>query len=182
MRRESRYTRSSWSPPRRLKLSERASFEGAAGETTTSAPGYVLIVAIFVILIVMTAALLVVLALNHQMWLYRQERQDVQLRAMIDGALAKALANLWRDPDYAGTSEPFADGTITIETRKVDGLTVEVTVRATYWGGARAARATVRIDRGPWEVRSPPRVLVWKPVPPLTPKAGESSARPRDRL
>jgi hypothetical protein len=126
--------------------------------------GYVMIVALFVLLVVMTAGLLVAASLNHQMWLYRQERQDVELVAMVDGALAKALASLWGNPDYEGTSEPFGDGTIEIATRKIDGLTLEVTVRAAFWGGGRAARARVRIDRRPPDVREPPRVLVWEPV------------------
>lgn len=134
------------------------------GERRTAA-GYVLIVSLFVLLVTMTAGLLVAASLQNRMWLYRQERQDVELAAMVDGALAKSLASLWGDPDYAGASEPFGEGTIAIETRKIDGLTVEVTVRATFWGGARAARARVRIDRRPWAVREPPRVLVWQPLP-----------------
>lgn len=127
--------------------------------------GYILIVALFVLLVMMTVSLLVAASLNHRMWLYRQERQDVELVAMVDGALAKALANLWGNPDYAGTTEPFGEGTIGIATRKIDGLTVEVTVWAAYWGGGRAARARVRIDRRPQSVRRPPRVLVWEPLP-----------------
>jgi len=130
-----------------------------------AAAGYVLIVALFVLLVVMTASLLVAASLHHQMWLYRQELQHVQATAMVDGALAKALASLWGNPDYAGTSEPFAEGTITIETREINGSTVEVTVRASFWGGGRAARARVRIDRRPPAVRDPPRVLVWEPLP-----------------
>lgn len=122
-----------------------------------------LIVALFVILIVMTAAMLVVASLNRQMWLLRQERQDVQLTAMVDGGLAKALSQLWDEPDdLAPVMEPFAGGSITIEKKKIDGLKVEVTVRASYWGGGRAARAVVRISR-----RDPPlapKVLVWERV------------------
>lgn len=126
--------------------------------------GYVLIVALFVLLVVMTAGLLVAASLHQQMWLFRQERQDVELMAMLDGALAKGLANLWGNPDYEGTSEPFANGTIAIATRKIGGLTVEVTVRATLGSGARAARARVRIDRRPPAVREPPEVLLWEPL------------------
>lgn len=128
--------------------------------------GFVVLVALFVILVLMTAALLVAAALHRQHLLYRQERRNAVLVALNDGALAKALAHLWGDPDYRGTSEPFADGTISIETRKINSATVEVTVRATYWNGARAARARVRVDRRPPDRREPPRVLVWEPMAP----------------
>lgn len=126
--------------------------------------GYVVIVALFVILIAMTAALLVAASLHQKSWLYLQERRNVQLTAMADAALAKALSSLWRDPNYGGGSEPFADGTITIQIEKVNGLTVDVTVAATYGGGGRAARARVRIDRDPPDRRDPPRVLRWEPI------------------
>ncbi len=135
-------------------------------EDRVFAEGYVFLVALFVILVLMTAALLVAAALHRQHRLYRYERQNVALMAIADGALAKALAQLWRDPDYGGTTEPFADGAFSIETRRLNSLTVEVTVRATYWNGARAARATVRIDRSPPHRRKPPRVLVWEPIAP----------------
>ncbi len=125
--------------------------------------GYVLIVALFVIVIVMTAAMLVAASLNRQMWLLRQQRQDVQLTALVDAGLAKALSQLWDAPDDLETvSEPFADGSFVIEKKKIDGLTVEVTVRASYWGGGRAARAVVRISRRDPPLR--PRVIAWEPV------------------
>lgn len=127
--------------------------------------GYVVIVAIFVILIAMTSALLVAAALGRQSRLYLQERHSVHLTAMADGALAKALSSLYGDPDYGGGSEPFAGGTIVIEIEKIDGLTVDVTVTAAYGGAGRAARARVRIDRDPPERRDPPRVLRWEPLP-----------------
>ncbi len=124
-----------------------------------------LIVALFAIVIAMTAAMLVAASLDRQMRLLRQERQDVQLTALVDGALARALSRLWDQPDdLEPVSEPFGDGAIEIEKKKIDGLTVEVTVRASYWGGGRAARAVVRVSRLPRDGRPPPRVLVWEPV------------------
>jgi hypothetical protein len=127
--------------------------------------GYIVIVALIVILIAMTAALLAAASLQRRSRLVLEERQNVELTAMADGALAKALSSLWRDPDYGGGTEPFAGGTITIEVAKVDGLTVEVTVWAALAGRGRAARARVRIDRDPPDRRDPPRVLRWEPLP-----------------
>ncbi len=126
--------------------------------------GHVLIVALFVIIVLMTAAALVASSLAYRMWSFRQEAQAVRLTALLDAALAKALANLWSNPDYGGVSaEPFGDGTITIEVRPADLTTVEVVVKASYWGGRRAARAVVLLDKE-YPVEYPPEVKVWQPV------------------
>ncbi|MCP4660829.1 MAG: hypothetical protein GY856_35955 [bacterium] len=126
--------------------------------------GHALIVALFVIIVLMTAAALVASSLAYRMWSFRQETQAVRLTALLDGALAKALANLWSNPGYGGVpAESFGDGTITIEVRPADLTTVEVVVKASYWGGRRAARAVVRLDKN-YPPAFSPEVKVWEPV------------------
>lgn len=127
--------------------------------------GYVLLIAIFVIVIVMASAFLVTASIDRQRWMHRRERQDILLTAMTDAAVAMALSQLWGDPDYDGTKEPFGEGTITIETRRIDRRHVEVTVYAKYWGSARSGQAMVRLDLRPPTDRSPPRVLSYKTIP-----------------
>lgn len=129
-----------------------------------SQSGYVLIVALFVMVVTLTASLLIAASMTRQMQTYRLELRDARLTALADGALSMALARLWRDPDWEGTSEPFGDGMITIENRKIDGLNIEVSVSVTYGIGGRAARARVRVSRKPQDERPPPRVLSWEPV------------------
>lgn len=129
--------------------------------------GHVMIVALFVLIVVMTAALLTAMGLNRRFQQYRDEMRDVELRAQLDAGLAETLSRLWSDPNYEadGRAEPFGDGTVAVKTDKKSGLLIEVTVQATYWGGRRAAVAIVKIDRHPdQEKREPPRVLRWEPA------------------
>ncbi len=126
-----------------------------------------MIVALFVLIVAMTAALLTSMGLNRRFMQYRDEVRDVELRSLLDAGLAETLSRLWSDPDYeaSGEVEPFGDGTVAVTTEKISGLVVEVTVRATYWGGGRAAEAIVKIDRHPDPgKRDPPEVVRWAPV------------------
>ena len=127
--------------------------------------GHVLIVALFVMVVVMTAAFLMAVSLRQRMELWRDEHRSIQLAALLDAGMAQALATLWSNPNWRGTGgeEPLGEGTLEIEVDKIGGLEVEVTVRATYGMGRRAARARVRIDRRP--TPDPPEVLVWSPLP-----------------
>jgi hypothetical protein len=126
--------------------------------------GHVMIIALFVLVVTMTAALLVSLGLNQRFMQYRDEVRGIQLRALVDAGLAETLSKLYGDPNYlaSGTVEPLGKGTYAVTTKKISGLVVEVKVRATYWGGRRAIRAVVQIDRE--EEGGPPRVLSWEPT------------------
>lgn len=126
-----------------------------------------MIVALFVLVVAMTAALLTAMGLNRRFQQYRDEMRDVELRAKLDAGLAETLSRLWADPNYKanGKAKPFGGGTIAVKTEKISGLRVKVTVQATFWAGRRAARATVKIDRHPDPAkRLPPEVLRWEPV------------------
>jgi len=126
--------------------------------------GYVLIVALFVLIVLMSAAALIASSLAYRMWSFRQETQAVHLSSLLDSALAKALANLWSNPGYGGVSdESFGDGTISIEVRPAELTTVEVVVKASYWGARRAARAVVELDKN-YPPKFSPEVHVWQPV------------------
>lgn len=127
--------------------------------------GHVLIVALFVIILLMTAAAMIANSLTDRMASFRQEATSIRLTALLDAALAKALASLWANPYYGGMPvEPFGEGTMAIEVRAAETGTVEVTVKATYWGVRRAAQALVRVD-SQYPPRFPPRVLRWEPAP-----------------
>lgn len=110
--------------------------------------GFVLVVALFVLAVTLSAMAVIAGSLGYRMWLLRQEARSVQLTALTDAALAKALAELSRDADYGGTdgAEPFGDGTFAITARRVATLRAVVEVRATYAGGRRAVRADVDLD------------------------------------
>ncbi len=107
-----------------------------------------LLVAVFVLALTLSASAVAAGALGYRMWLLRQEIRAVQLTALTDAALARALAELSRDADYGGTdgAEPFGGGTIAIVARRVATLRAVVEVRATWAGGRRAARADVDLD------------------------------------
>lgn len=130
--------------------------------------GYVLIVALFVLIVLMSAAALIASSLAYRMWSFRQEVQAVRLTALLDGGLAKALPNLWANPHWSGIeAEPFGDGTITIEVRPEEEPYVEVVVKASYWGARRAARAKVELDEDeddPSKEPKAPKVKLWEPV------------------
>ncbi len=120
--------------------------------------GYVLLMALFVLAVTLSAMAVIAGSLGYRMWLLRQEARSLQLTALTDAAVAKALAELSRDANYGGTeeAEPFGDGTIAIVARRVATLRAVVEVRATYGGGGRAARAEVDLDS--LEVTS------WQPI------------------
>ncbi len=117
-----------------------------------------LLVALFVLAVTLSAMAVIAGSLATRMWLLRQEARNVQLTALTDAAVAKALAELSRDADYGGTdgAEPFGDGTFAIVARRVATLRAVVEVRATYGGGGRAARAEIDLDSL--------EVTKWQPI------------------
>lgn len=126
-----------------------------------------MLIALLVLVVSLTATVLAAATLDRKMRLLREEARDVRTTALLDAALAQALSRLWTNPDASSLPpEPFGGGTIESEFRKIDGLTVEVTVHATYAGARRAARAVVKIDRG--SSPDPPEVRLWQPIAPPT--------------
>ena len=139
----------------------------------TGTSGYVMIVALFVILVAMTAALLVAASIHRQSRTYLRERQQVELTAMTDAALALALSTLSVDTGFTGTTRPFADGTIEIKV-SADPLGNPkvrlVVVRAAFGASGRAAQARVCVEPDPnnqerCDGRRRPWVIEWEPIP-----------------
>ena len=130
--------------------------------------GFALIVALFVMVITLSAGAMIAGSIGYRMWLVRQESRNLHLTAITDAGLSEALAELSVDPTYPGTqgAVPFGDGTFTILSELVGGGEAEVEVRATYAGGGRAARARVTLF--------PLRVTSWTPMG-VTPSPPPSS-------
>jgi len=99
-------------------------------------------------------------SLTYRMSLVRQQARSLHLTALTDAALARAMAELSRDPGYRGTggTEPFGDGGYEIAVRRVGATGAVVDLRASYGGGHRAARAEL--------VLFPVQVTRWEPVSP----------------
>ena len=147
--------------------------------------GYLLIVALFVILVAMSAALLVSASIHRQSRAYLRERQQVELTAMTDAALALALSSLSVDTDFTGATRSFGPtggsrgrdvgaGTIEIEVRAdpLDDPKVRlVVVRAAFGASGRAAQARVCVKPDPspneelCDGRRRPWVIEWEPIP-----------------
>lgn len=121
--------------------------------------GHVLLVALFVIAMTMAASAILAGALGHRMWLVRQDARHLHLTALADAGVARALAELSRDPSYRGTERavPLGDGTYAVAVRPSGPFTVAIEVRATYGGGGRAARAEATL-------RPSLEVTRWEPI------------------
>lgn len=126
--------------------------------------GHILLIALIVILIAMTAAALVAANLTSRVSLLRDEQRDVKLQAFLDAGLARALSSLWADSDYEGGDEilgtPPASAEVVIDVLHLSGLEYRVTVQASYLGLRRSVVAMVRLSPDP---DIPPRVLDWTP-------------------
>lgn len=122
--------------------------------------GYALLLALVVGSLVLAAMALAAAALEHRMWLLRQESRVIRLVALTDAGLAQALAELSVNPGYGGAGEQsFGGGSFEIGVVPVDDEHVRVTVRASHGGGRRAIAALVQLD-----ATLPPRVVGWQPV------------------
>ena len=125
------------------------------------AEGYVLVVALFVIVLIMAGGALLAGSLRYRMWLLRQEVQSIQLTSLTDSGLALALDALSLSPFYDGTAaQPLGDGTVAVVVEMGERAeTREVWVTATYASAGRRIRAEVQLSE-----RYPPRVVSWEPV------------------
>ncbi len=119
--------------------------------------GQALVLALFGLVLTLTATALVAAVLDLRLRSVRQQAVDLQLTALCDAAMAQALAELGDDPEYAGTSGavPFADGTLTIAVEHFSAWRAAVMVEASLAGRKRTAQAVVSLR--------PPRVISWRP-------------------
>ena len=124
--------------------------------------GHVLLLALFVIFMAMTAGALLAGSLQFRMNLLRQEVQDIHLTALADGGLAIALDRLSVTPWWTGSVvQDIGGGSVTVEVSNTDQvMTMVVDVYASYDRGGRAVRAQVLLSDF-----SPPRVVSWEPIP-----------------
>ena len=124
--------------------------------------GYVLVVALFVLVMVMAAGALLTSSLHYRMGLLRQEAQSVHLSALADAGLAMALAQLALHPfDDLELDERLGDGRVKVVGMLGDRvMRREVEVTATWGTAGRAVRAVVQLDD-----HAPPRVVAWERVP-----------------
>ena len=123
--------------------------------------GYVLMAAVVVIALMMAAGTLMASSLQYRMWLLRQETQDVQLTALTDAGLAKALDRFYVSHSWDGEGQQTV-GQGTVEIRVEMGqqaLQRVVWVTAIYANAGRTVRAVVLLSD-----YFPPRVISWEPV------------------
>jgi len=121
--------------------------------------GYALMVALFVAVVAMTAAAIILLAYAQDVRLERLREADVQLASLCDAGVARALAELARDPSWNGSADEELDhGTYSVEiTRPDDPQKREVHARAHFGPTRRAVLALVDLSSGR------PRVIAWQP-------------------
>lgn len=129
--------------------------------------GYVLLLALFVTIIALAAGALTAQALHLRMQLVRQQERDLRLTALLDAAMAQAMAELVRDANYEGTdgAQALGNGTYEINARREGSNRVFVGLRVVYGGIGRGALATL-------ELYPVLKVQSWQ-IEPYDPRAGD---------
>ncbi len=122
-------------------------------------PGYALLAALVVLLLVSISLAILATALQIRMRLVRQESEALQLGALSDAALAEALSNLTYDADWEGKEKhPFGSGGIASHVEKLGVNRYRVLATGSYSGQERTVEAeVVRGNRGA-------RVVRWRRV------------------
>ncbi len=104
----------------------------------------------------------------------RLERQqaNLQLSALLDGAMARSLAELAQHPGWQGTGGevPLGDGTYAVEAAWLGNSRVGVRLSSSYGRSGRAAEAIVDTHTK--------QVVRWGPLP-FDPRSEDGIPRPR---
>jgi type II secretory pathway pseudopilin PulG len=122
--------------------------------------GFGLLMALMVIFLLSIALALLAASLQLRMRLVREDAQTVVLTALADAAVAEAVANLARNPDYAGApAHDFGHGRIGTQVSSPGPGLFDVVATATYAGRTRTVEAEV--------FRAPgiARVRRWRRLP-----------------
>lgn len=130
-----------------------------------SEDGYLLLIALFVLVITMAMSSVLAAALMLRMERLERQQANLQLTALLDGAVARSLAELADHPGWRGTGGevPFGDGTYAAQAQWLGNSRVAVRLSASYGQYGRAAE--VEIDT------YLKKVVRWAPLPfdPLSP-------------
>lgn len=121
--------------------------------------GYLLLIALFVLVLTMTMASALAGAVMLRMERLERQHVNIQLTALLDGALAHAEAKLYVEPGWLGTggAVPLGNGTYEVASRWVGNGRAEVQLNAVYGHYGRAAQGTIDTHSK--------RVVAWRPVP-----------------
>ena len=112
---------------------------GGSGE-----PGYALLAALVVLLLVSISLAILATALQIRMRLVRQETEALQLGALSDAALAEALFNLTYNTGFLGNPEhAFGQGCIASQVQTLGPDRYRVLATGVYAGQRRTAEAEV---------------------------------------
>lgn len=134
--------------------------------------GYLLLIALFVLVITMAMASVLAAAITLRMERLERQQSNVQLSALLDGAMARTLAELDRHPGWLGTGGevPLGDGTYAVEAEWLGNSRVAVLLSASYGRYGRAAEAEVDTYLK--------RVVRWGPLP-FDPRSEDGIPRSR---
>lgn len=120
--------------------------------------GTALLMVLFLLVLATTAGLLLSVALTVDLREQKDDARRMRLAALVDSALAEALAALAANPDAGGYApHDFGGGTLESRIATLPDGSKEATARATYAGLERTVVAEVVFDTGRFRVRT------WSP-------------------
>lgn len=136
----------------------RAVMSGSRGPRRGTERGAALLMALLVLVLVMTAGFLASLAHALERRSHRDDQRRLRLTALVDSAIAEALASLERNPWAPGVElHPFGGGEIGADIEVVGGRVRVVVVQARFAGAERRVRAVVELRGGrAW-------IVAWRP-------------------
>ena len=107
--------------------------------------GYLLLIALFVLIVTMAMSSALAAALMLRMERLERQQSNLQLTALLDAALSRSLAELSDHPGWQGTGGeiPFGDGTYAADATWLGNSRVEVRLSASYGRYGRAAEAEI---------------------------------------
>lgn len=137
----------------------RAARRRLAGHRSAREEGYLLLIALFVLVLTMAMGSAIAAAWTLRMERLERQQANLQLSALLDGAMARTLAELAEHPGWLGTGGevPLGDGTYAVEAAWLGNSRVGVRLSASYGRSGRAAEAVVDTFTQ--------RVVRWGPLP-----------------